>query len=133
MPSAANAAREILTGLHQLMAKRGSAQAKLDHVVDLIADAMGSEVCSIYLLREQSLELFATHGLNKEAVHVTRLSPGQGLPLRLLLACGAVVTGTVIFAVALRFLDRPGFSLLQAMVRLGRRHWRRRRAWSARY
>jgi phosphotransferase system enzyme I (PtsP) len=79
MPSAANAAREILTGLHQLMAKRGSAQAKLDHVVDLIADAMGSEVCSIYLLREQSLELFATHGLNKEAVHVTRLSPGQGL------------------------------------------------------
>ena len=28
------------------------------------------------------------------------LSPGQGLPLRLLLACGAVVTGTVIFAVA---------------------------------
>ena len=79
MPSAANAAREILTGLHLLMAKRGSAQAKLDHVVDLIADAMGSEVCSIYLLREQSLELFATHGLNKEAVHVTRLSPGQGL------------------------------------------------------
>src|SRR5688500_9264639 len=79
MPSAANAAREILTGLHQLMAKRGSAQAKLDHVVDLIADAMGSEVCAIYLLREQSLELFATHGLNKEAVHVTRLSPGQGL------------------------------------------------------
>ena len=61
------------------------------------------------------------------------LSPGQGLPLRLLLACGAVVTGTVIFAVALRFLDRPGFRLLQAMVRLGRRHWRRRRAWSPRH
>jgi phosphotransferase system enzyme I (PtsP) len=79
MPTAANAAREILTGLHQVMARRGSAQAKLDHVVDLIADAMGSEVCSIYLLREQMLELFATHGLNKEAVHVTRLSPGQGL------------------------------------------------------
>ncbi|WP_338501348.1 phosphoenolpyruvate--protein phosphotransferase [Sphingomonas kaistensis] len=79
MPSAANAAREILTGLHQLMAKRGSAQAKLDMTVDLIAEAMASEVCSIYLLRDQSLELFATHGLNKEAVHVTRLSPGQGL------------------------------------------------------
>ncbi|UUR07644.1 phosphoenolpyruvate--protein phosphotransferase [Sphingomonas glaciei] len=77
--TAANSAREILTGLHQLMARRGSAQAKLDLTVDLIAEAMGSEVCSIYLLREQSLELFATHGLNKEAVHVTRLSPGQGL------------------------------------------------------
>ncbi|WP_114228623.1 MULTISPECIES: phosphoenolpyruvate--protein phosphotransferase [Sphingomonas] len=77
--TAANAAREILTGLHEVMAKRGSAQAKLDKVVDLIADAMKSEVCSIYLLRDNALELFATHGLRKEAVHVTRLELGQGL------------------------------------------------------
>jgi phosphotransferase system enzyme I (PtsP) len=48
-------------------------------VVDLIAEAMKSEVCSIYLLRDSSLELFATHGLRKEAVHVTRLASGQGL------------------------------------------------------
>jgi phosphotransferase system enzyme I (PtsP) len=61
------------------MARRGSAQAKLDRVVDLIATAMRSEVCSIYLLRDQSLELFATHGLRKEAVHVTRLHIGEGL------------------------------------------------------
>ncbi len=79
MPAAATSAREILTGLHDVMARRGSAQGKLDHVVDLIADAMGSEVCSIYLLRDQALELFATHGLRKEAVHVTRLALGQGL------------------------------------------------------
>ena len=45
--SAATSAREILTGLHDVMAKRGSAQNKLDKVVDLIADAMESEVCSI--------------------------------------------------------------------------------------
>ena len=61
--SAATAAREILTGLHEVMAKRGSAQAKLDKVVDLIAEALSSDVCSIYLLRESYLELFATHGL----------------------------------------------------------------------
>ena len=77
--TAAASAREILTGLHDVMAKRGSAQAKLDHVVDLIAEAMQSEVCSIYLLRDKALELFATHGLRKEAVHVTRLSLGEGL------------------------------------------------------
>jgi len=77
--TAATSAREILTGLHELMAKRGSAQAKLDHVVDLIAEAMASEVCSIYLLRNHKLELFATHGLRKEAVHVTRLAMGEGL------------------------------------------------------
>jgi phosphotransferase system enzyme I (PtsP) len=72
-------AREILTGLHDIMAKRGSAQAKLDRVVDLIAMAMESEVCSIYLLRDNALELSATHGLRKEAVHVTRLALGEGL------------------------------------------------------
>jgi len=77
--SAATSAREILTGLHDVMAKRGSAQTKLDKVVDLIAEAMESEVCSIYLLRDKALELFATHGLRKEAVHVTRLSLGEGL------------------------------------------------------
>jgi phosphotransferase system, enzyme I, PtsP len=80
MPSpAAASAREILTGLHEIMAKRGSAQSKLDRVVDLIAEAMGSEVCSIYLLRDNHLELFATHGLRKEAVHITRLRMGEGL------------------------------------------------------
>jgi phosphotransferase system, enzyme I, PtsP len=77
--SAAASAREILTGLHEIMAKRGSAQSKLDRVVDLIAEAMSSDVCSIYLLRDNFLELFATHGLRKEAVHVTRLRMGEGL------------------------------------------------------
>jgi len=77
--SAATSAREILTGLHAIMASRGSAQSKLDKVVDLIADKMQSEVCSIYLLRQNNLELFATHGLRKEAVHVTRLHMGEGL------------------------------------------------------
>src|SRR3954468_16704286 len=77
--AAASSAREILTGLHEVMAKRGSAQSKLDRVVDLIAAAMGSDVCSIYLLRDNYLELFATHGLRKEAVHVTRMRMGEGL------------------------------------------------------
>src|SRR3569832_2333513 len=77
--TAAASAREILTGLHDVMAGRGSAQSKLDKVVDLVAAKMESEVCSIYLLRENKLELFATHGLRKEAVHVTRLKMGEGL------------------------------------------------------
>ena len=77
--TAASASREIIVGLHDVMAKRASAQAKLNHVVDLIADKMASEVCSIYLLRDGKLELYATHGLRLEAVHVTRLDMGEGL------------------------------------------------------
>src|SRR4029078_11344470 len=41
--------------------------------------SLDSEVCSIYLLREGMLELFATRGLAQEAVHVTRMAIGEGL------------------------------------------------------
>ncbi|WP_305098060.1 phosphoenolpyruvate--protein phosphotransferase [Croceibacterium aestuarii] len=77
--SAAAAARSILTQLHELMASRISAQGKLNQVVDIIGEALHSEVCSIYLLREGMLELFATRGLEQAAVHVTRLGVGEGL------------------------------------------------------
>ncbi|WP_343343913.1 phosphoenolpyruvate--protein phosphotransferase [Sphingomicrobium sp. XHP0239] len=80
MPTAAaSSARDILTGLHAVMAGRGGAQTKLNRVVDIIAEAMASEVCSIYVLKDGKLELFATHGLNKAAVHQTRLDFGEGL------------------------------------------------------
>jgi phosphotransferase system enzyme I (PtsP) len=80
MPSSAAAsAREILTRLHDVMAGRNPAQAKLNAVVGIIAEAMDSEVCSIYLLREGVLELFATRGLDQAAVHVTKLALGEGL------------------------------------------------------
>ena len=72
-------AREILTGLHDVMASRSGAQAKLNKVVKIIGEAMASEVCSIYLLRDGALELFATVGLNQSAVHVTKLAMGEGL------------------------------------------------------
>jgi phosphotransferase system enzyme I (PtsP) len=77
--SAAASAREILTRLHDVMAGRTPAQAKLNQVVQIIGEAIDSEVCSIYLLRDGVLELFATRGLAQEAVHVTKLALGEGL------------------------------------------------------
>ena len=77
--SAAASAREILTRLHDVMASRNPAQSKLNSVVNIIGEALSSEVCSIYLLREGLLELFATRGLAQEAVHVTKLALGEGL------------------------------------------------------
>jgi phosphotransferase system enzyme I (PtsP) len=77
--SAAASAREILTRLHDVMAGRNPAQAKLNAVVAIIGEATDSEVCSIYLLRDGVLELFATRGLAQEAVHVTKLALGEGL------------------------------------------------------
>ncbi|MDE2562984.1 MAG: phosphoenolpyruvate--protein phosphotransferase [Sphingomonadales bacterium] len=79
MTTAAEAARAILTSLHEVMASRLGAQAKLNQVVEVIGESLDSEVCSIYLLREGMLELFATRGLEQSAVHVTRLAVGEGL------------------------------------------------------
>jgi len=77
--SPAIAARKILNRLHELMASRFAAQQKLNKVVEIIGEELSSEVCSIYLLREGVLELFATRGLKQEAVHVAKLAMGQGL------------------------------------------------------
>ncbi|ANY19497.1 Phosphoenolpyruvate-protein phosphotransferase [Tsuneonella dongtanensis] len=77
--TAAAAARSILTRLHEVMASRLHPQGKLDQVVQIIGESLDSEVCSIYLLREGMLELFATRGLEQSAVHVTRLAIGEGL------------------------------------------------------
>ena len=72
--------RMLLRRLHQLMAGDGSSQDRLDKVVKLIAQNMVAEVCSIYLARAgDTLELFATEGLRKEAVHKTRLHFTEGL------------------------------------------------------
>ncbi|MGQ2931434.1 MAG: phosphoenolpyruvate-utilizing N-terminal domain-containing protein, partial [Sphingopyxis sp.] len=77
--TAAQSARTILTRLHEVMAARTHAQGKLNQVVGIIGECLDSEVCSIYLLREGALELYATRGLKQEAVHVTRLGLGEGL------------------------------------------------------
>jgi phosphotransferase system enzyme I (PtsP) len=72
--------RLLLKRLRDVMAGPGAAQARLDQTVRLIAADMVAEVCSAYLLRAgEVLELFATEGLAKEAVHQTRLRVGEGL------------------------------------------------------
>ncbi|ATE66010.1 phosphoenolpyruvate--protein phosphotransferase [Rhizorhabdus dicambivorans] len=77
--TATSAARTILTRLHDVMASRSAAQSKLNHVVQIIGEALDTEVCSVYLLRDGALELFATRGLKQAAVHVTKLGMGEGL------------------------------------------------------
>jgi len=53
---------------------------KTDDFVTAISIAMSVKVASIYLLRQgEDLELSATQGLKKTAVHITRLKPGEGL------------------------------------------------------
>ncbi len=72
--------RRFLRQVRELMTGHGTTEARLDRVVTVIADYMAAEVCSIYVVRDQrDLELFATKGLNRDAVHLTRLRQGEGL------------------------------------------------------
>lgn len=72
--------RNLLRQIREAMAGAAPAQERLDTVVRTIAQSMVAEVCSIYLRRASGeLELFATEGLKREAVHNTRLKPGEGL------------------------------------------------------
>jgi phosphotransferase system enzyme I (PtsP) len=72
--------RVLLRQLRTTMAEPLASQARLDKIVDLIADNMAADVCSFYVLRDDgALELFATHGLRREAVHQTTLRVGEGL------------------------------------------------------
>lgn len=72
--------RRLLGRLRDAMAGDDAGQTRLDKITHLIADSMQSEVCSIYLFRdEDTLELCATEGLNPDAVHQTRMKLGEGL------------------------------------------------------
>ena len=72
--------RVLLRRLREVMAEPVSAQERLDKIVVLIAANMVAEVCSVYVLRvDATLELYATEGLNRDAVHRTVLRSDEGL------------------------------------------------------
>ncbi|MBB4195808.1 phosphotransferase system enzyme I (PtsP) [Rhizobium aethiopicum] len=72
--------RVLLRRLRELMAEPLEPQDRLDRIVRQIASNMVAEVCSVYVLRADGvLELYATEGLNREAVHLAQLKMGQGL------------------------------------------------------
>jgi phosphotransferase system enzyme I (PtsP) len=80
MRGALGGPRVLLRRLREVMAEPVSAQDRLDKIVVLIAANMVAEVCSVYVLRvDGTLELYATEGLKREAVHQTVLRKDEGL------------------------------------------------------
>jgi phosphotransferase system enzyme I (PtsP) len=80
MPLGPGGPRVLLRRLREIMAEPVNAQERLDKIVVLIAANMVAEVCSVYVMRgDGALELYATEGLNREAVHLTTLPAGTGL------------------------------------------------------
>lgn len=101
--------RKLLKRLRAALAESGEGQARLDEVVTIIASTMRTEVCSIYLFRdEDTLELCATMGLEPEAVHQTRLKLGEGLVGRTARSRRVVNTADAPNARGFRYMPETG-------------------------
>ena len=69
-----------MRAIRKAMAGTESVQERLNDFVEAISDAMQVAVASIYLRRpSRELELSATRGLKKSAVHKTLMAPNEGL------------------------------------------------------
>lgn len=63
-----------------VMSSPGETRSQLNGIVELVADALQADVCSVYLRREGDLlELFANKGLAPEAINQVRMRIGEGL------------------------------------------------------
>ncbi|MBF9044064.1 phosphoenolpyruvate--protein phosphotransferase [Rhodobacterales bacterium HKCCE4037] len=101
--------RKLLSRLQAVMAEADAGQERLDRITHLIADSMGTEVCSIYLLRDsETLELCATQGLAEEAVHVTRMRIGEGLVGRVARAARPINTANAPDERGFRYMPETG-------------------------
>ena len=109
--------RALLGRLRDTMASEAKGQERLDTITHLIADSMGSEVCSIYLFRDaDTLELCATEGLNRDAVHQTRLKLGEGLVGRVAKSNKIVNTADAPSAKGFRFMPETGEEIYSSFL-----------------
>lgn len=109
--------RKLLGRLRDAMAGDDEGQARLDKITHLIATSMGCEVCSIYLFRdEETLELCATEGLNKDAVHQTRMRMGEGLVGRVAKRKRVINTPDAPQATGFRYMPETGEELFSSFL-----------------
>ena len=109
--------RKLLRRLRDSLATPGKGQDRLDRITHLIADSMRTEVCSIYLfLDPETLELCATEGLNKAAVHQTRMKLGEGLVGRVARLGQPVNTANAPAEKGFRFMPETGEEIYSSFL-----------------
>ena len=109
--------RKLLGRLREALASEAAGQERLDKVVDLIAESMQTEVCSIYLFRDaETLELCASEGLKAEAVHQTRMRIGEGLVGRVAQKGSPINTADAPSARGFRFMPETGEEIYSSFL-----------------
>src|SRR5947199_9392548 len=98
-PSRAKAGRThgftVLEDVSAITARSEDLKETLQRIVEVVAERMGTGVCSLYILdpRAQRLTLWATTGLEKSAVGKVTMSVEEGLTGRVIEKGEPVVTG----------------------------------------
>ncbi|MFK7745518.1 MAG: phosphoenolpyruvate--protein phosphotransferase [Roseobacter sp.] len=109
--------RKLLGRLRDAMAGDAAGQERLDEITALIATSMRCEVCSIYLFRDaDTLELCATEGLNKQAVHQTRMKLGEGLVGRVAKQRSLINTPDAPQAKGFRYMPETGEEIYSSFL-----------------
>ncbi|MCF8486479.1 MAG: phosphoenolpyruvate--protein phosphotransferase [Rhodobacteraceae bacterium] len=109
--------RKLLRRLRDTLATTGGGQDRLDRITHLIADSIGTEVCSIYLFRDaETLELCATEGLKPEAVHKTKMKLGEGLVGRVARTNAAVNTADAPSEKGFRYMPETGEEIYSSFL-----------------
>jgi phosphotransferase system enzyme I (PtsP) len=109
--------RRLLRRLRDTLAEPGAGQERLDRIVRLIASAMGTEVCSVYLFRDDdTLELCATEGLKRESVHKTRMKLGEGLVGRVAKTSTPINTANAPAERGFRYMPETGEELFSSFL-----------------
>ena len=109
--------RKLLRRLRDSLAGKGAGQERLDRITGIIADSMGTQVCSIYLFRDDdTLELCATEGLKSAAVHQTRLKLGEGLVGRVAKTGAPINSGNAPSEKGFRYMPETGEELFSSFL-----------------
>ncbi|MBK1636377.1 phosphoenolpyruvate--protein phosphotransferase [Rhodovulum adriaticum] len=112
-----SASRRLLGRLRDTLAEPGAGQERLDRITHIIAEQMGTDVCSIYLFRDpDTLELCATEGLKPEAVHQTRLRVGEGLVGRVAKTARPINTGNAPQERGFRYMPETGEEVFSSFL-----------------
>jgi phosphotransferase system enzyme I (PtsP) len=109
--------RKLLRRLRDTLATPAKGQERLDRITHLIADSLGTHVCSIYLFRDaDTLELCATEGLKPASVHKTRLRLGEGLVGRVARTAQPVNTANAPAERGFRFMPETGEEIYSSFL-----------------
>ncbi len=109
--------RKLLRRLRDTLAEPGAGQERLDRITRLIASSMHTQVCSVYLFRDDdTLELCATEGLKKASVHKTRMKLGEGLVGRVAKTSTPINTGNAPAEKGFRYMPETGEELYSSFL-----------------